>query len=426
MKNTLVLIFVFSFIFLGGISYLRVKENTRAVIWSDAEGYYKYLPGLFILKDFHKLDAGSVWPYYNKEGEYIDKYSCGIAYFEFPFFVIGHLINHFNNQSNASDYYNSNYAYSIAAGGVFYSTLGLLFLFLTLNRDFNKKISILTIICVFFGTNLFHYTTKEMGISHVYSFFLFSFLLYFTPKFLKNPDFFRSLIMGICLGSIVLIRPTNIIFTLILFGLNVYTWIDLKTRFLFFVKNIYSIIIIVASIVATMFPQFLYWHEMTGNWIYYSYENEGFKYWANPKIFAVLFDTQNGLLLYSPMVLLMLIGTFYGIYLKKYSGPIIIIIFSLITYTFASWWAWWFGGAFGHRCYVEYYSILAIPFAGLLFEIYGSKSKLLKQITSLLLILFTVYSVRMSYLYTSIGGPWDGPDWRWNFEKMKWILSHFF
>ena len=72
---------------------MRIRPNPRAVIWSDAEGYYKYLPGLFILKDFHKLDAGSVWPYYNDKGEYVNKYTCGVAYFQLPFFFIGHGLN---------------------------------------------------------------------------------------------------------------------------------------------------------------------------------------------------------------------------------------------------------------------------------------------------------------------------------------------
>ena len=47
---------------------------------------------------------------------------------------------------------------------------------------------------------------------------------------------------------------------------------------------------------------------MTGHWLYYSYTEEGFKYWNEPKIAAVLFDVQNGLFLYSPLVLLMMAG----------------------------------------------------------------------------------------------------------------------
>lgn len=175
-----------------------------------------------------------------------------------------------------------------------------------------------------------------------------------------------------------------------------------------------------------LFPQLLYWKEMTGHWIYYSYADEGFKYWNKPKIMAVLFDVQNGLFLYSPLVLLMLVGVFYGLKIKKYHSPAMLLIFVMATYIFASWWAWWFGGAFGHRSYVEYYAILAIPLAGLIDKIFSLKNKYIRLSFQSLLIILMIYSVRLSYLYTSIGGPWDGADWRWNWEKYQWIMSYFF
>jgi len=84
-----------------------------------------------------------------------------------------------------------------------------------------------------------------------------------------------------------------------------------------------------------------------------------------PKIPDVLFDVQNGLFLYSPLVLLMIVGIFLGLRKKNFQAPATLIIFSIATYMFASWWAWWFGGAFGPCCYVEYYALLAFPLAGL-------------------------------------------------------------
>lgn len=81
------------FLLLLGIMLHRISHNPRAVLWSDSEGYYKYLPALFILRDFHRVEPGSVWPYYNDRGEYLIKYSCGVAYFELPAFFIAHAID---------------------------------------------------------------------------------------------------------------------------------------------------------------------------------------------------------------------------------------------------------------------------------------------------------------------------------------------
>ena len=175
-----------------------------------------------------------------------------------------------------------------------------------------------------------------------------------------------------------------------------------------------------------IFPQLLYWKEMTGNWIYYSYTTETFTYWKAPKIAAVLFDTQNGLFLYSPLVLLMMAGVIIGIIKRKYSGPVQLLIFALATYAFASWWAWWFGGSFGHRSYVEYYALLSIPLAGLYDHISKSRFTILRYAFVSLTVLMMIFAVRLSFLYITLGGPWDGPDWRWNIEKYAWVMRHFF
>lgn len=417
--------YILAFAFLVIVMFSRIRPNPRAVIWSDAEGYYVYLPALFILKDFHKLPSGSMWPYYNDKGEFVNKYTCGISYFEFPFFGLGYLISKLKG-TDPKDYFSPVYCKSIAFGGLLFAFLGLLVLYKKLRRDHTEEIVVWTIASVFLGTNLFHYATKETGISHVYSFFLFAVLLYHFPKYLKAPRLFNSIILGVIMGWIILIRPTNGIVFLILLLYDVYSLQSLKERIRFFLRNYKSVLCILFAAFVMLIPQLMYWKEMTGNWFYYSYTEEGFKYWNEPKLTAVLFDVQNGLLLYSPLALLMLAGVFYGLKEKKYHAPGMLIIFCLATYLFASWWAWWFGGAFGHRSYVEYYALLSIPLAGLIQQVFTSKKKVIKVAFQVLLILLMIYSVRLSYLYTSIGGPWDGADWRWNWDKYKWIMSYFF
>jgi hypothetical protein len=133
MKKQHHLIVLFAFLYLVNISFDRIKSNPRATINSDCEGYYDYLPGLFILKDFHKLPPGSMWPYYNDKGEFVDKYSCGVAYFELPFFGVGYAISKLKG-IDTKDYFSSVYSKAIAFGGVIISLLGLIFLYKTLVR----------------------------------------------------------------------------------------------------------------------------------------------------------------------------------------------------------------------------------------------------------------------------------------------------
>lgn len=426
-KPLQLLFIVTAFLLLVMLAMDRISVNPRSVVWSDSEGYYVYLPGLFIIKDFHQLPPGSMWPYYNEKGEFVDKYTCGVAYFELPFFWIGYGISKLKGL-DPKDYFSQTYTKAIAFGGLLISFLGLLILYKALVRwnGFSETVTFWTILCVYLGTNLFHYSTKEMGISHVYSFFLFAVFLFHLPVWLKKSGVLNSILLGFIMGWIFLIRPTNVVIFLLLPLYDVYNITALKERLLLFVREFKALIIAGVAAFMMLIPQLMYWKEMTGKWIYYSYTDEGFKYWNQPKLAAVLFDVQNGLLLYSPLVILMLVGIFFGLKEKKYQAPTMLIIFMISTYLFASWWAWWFGGAFGHRSYVEYYALLALPLAGLIQRVFSTQKKWLRISFQALLILLMIYSVRLSYLYTSIGGPWDGADWRWNWEKYEWIMSHFF
>ena len=403
----------------------RISKNPRSVIWSDSEGYYWYLPGVFIIGDMHKIPEGSVWPQRNAQGEFIIKYTCGVALFEAPFFLVTKWYCQLKNY-DWKDYFNIHYCRAMAICGYLFGFIGLYFLQQVLRRRHPEKIVFWTLMAVFFGTNLFHYTTREMSISHVYSFCLFAFVAWQTPRFLEKPSWLNAGLIGAALGWIVLIRPTNLLIALFIYLYDVYSWQALRERNRFFLNNLDKIGAIVVTGFLFLFPQLLYWHEMTGNWLRYSYEEERFIYWNKPKILEVLFDVQNGLFLYSPMALLMVLGIFFGLKKKDYQAPSLLIIFIGATYIFASWWAWWFGGAFGHRCYVEYYALLGIPLAGFFEKVFDLRSTLLRWSVLAVVVFLMYYGTKLSFLYTWLPGPWDGPEWRWNPEKIKWVLSHLF
>ena len=140
----------------------------------------------------------------------------------------------------------------------------------------------------------------------------------------------------------------------------------------------------------------------------------------------MLFDSQNGLFTYSPLVLLSVAGLWLGWRDRRVQAPPLALTFGLITWVFASWWAWWFGGAFGHRCYVEYYALLAFPLA-LVFERVLRLGLVPARALALGGIAFLIfYAVRLDFLYASQGRPWDGPEWRWNLDQMRALWAQLF
>lgn len=65
----------------------QMAGESRRLLWSNREGYYMYLPGVFILKDVRKIPPGSVLPMLNERGEHVLKYTSGVAILQLPFFL---------------------------------------------------------------------------------------------------------------------------------------------------------------------------------------------------------------------------------------------------------------------------------------------------------------------------------------------------
>jgi hypothetical protein len=147
----------------------------------------------------------------------------------------------------------------------------------------------------------------------------------------------------------------------VLFG--VYNLKGIWQRILLFLKNPHFTIIIITGIFLIWLPQFLYWKQQTNQYLYFSYsDNESF-FWSQPVILRGLLGFRKGWLIYSPIMIFSVIGIFLCLKkMKEWFFPLITII-PISIYVMLSWWTWWYGGGFGMRPIIDYYGLLAIPFA---------------------------------------------------------------
>jgi len=398
-------------------AYYHAGKKIDGVIWSDQEGYYIYLPAVFIHGSFENLpfiNGCSVIETDNGPRTFT-KYTYGVALMQSPFFLMAHQLSPFLNFPQ--DGRSSPYIWAIMLAAIFYMLAGLALLKkILLFRGFSNRVTNISLVLLALGTNLFYYTFRESGMSHVYSFFLFSLLLYAVQQYgLRNHLKWLTLI-AFCYAVIVLIRPTNAIIALVLLFASIKSGEQLTRSTLEWIKNWKWWLFLMVALVLVFAPQFIYWKSIFGEYVFYSYGNEGFTNWNHPKFLQVLFSHQNGWIIYSPIVLF----SFYGIWVMirekakgRWMAPIILLI---ATYVFASWWAWWFGGAYGHRCYVEYVTLLAIPMATAVKRLSGSSNKIRNTVGVIALLMIFV-NLRMSDFYH---GPWDGPNWTWTtyFDKV--------
>jgi hypothetical protein len=251
-----------------------------------------------------------------------------------------------------------------------------------------------------------------MGMPHNYCFLLLSLALLVISSYYEKPKQSKLCIVAFLFGLMVVIRPTNIAMVVPLLLFNIVSSHDIKIRF--GKLTIKRLLVALPFFLAPLVPQLLYWKEMYGRWVVYSYEGESFSYWKNPKIISVLFDPLNGWLLYSPIVILVILGLLIGAGDKRTNALAIVITLPITTYIFASWWCWNFGKAFGHRCYIDFLPLYAFPIAMMIEKVLNTKNWYLKTMSIAFVGLTGYYSVTMALAddHESVTKQGDWSEWR--------------
>jgi hypothetical protein len=345
----------------------------KQVIKSDVISYYGYLPATFIyhdytlkfLENYQGPHQFTIWPKDVPNGGKILITSMGMSFLYAPFFFIA------DNYSIGSSYdtggYSEPYQLAIVICTLFYFAIGLFYLCKLLLRFFNPIISSLVVLITVAGSNLFYYATFEPGMSHPFSFTLITMFIWFSIKWYDQQRYAYAFMLGILIGLISLIRPTNIIVALFFIFYDVKGWKDFIGRLQSYILKYKHLILIAGLCFFVWFPQLLYWKSITGSFFYYSYGEENKFFFNHPQILKGFFSYRNGWLVYSPAMVFSVLGLFF--FWKRYKELQLASVISVIIsiYVIFSWWCWWYGGAFGNRAMIDLYGLLALS-AGVFFS----------------------------------------------------------
>lgn len=347
----------------------KYYEKEGEVIIHDVVSYYSYLPSFFIYDDLTLMYAESldpqlkkdfVWYGVDENGNRFLKYTMGVAYFYAPFFFIADNYVKLTNGERTG--FSTPYKLSVQVSSLFFMLLGLYFVSRFLLNYFNRYAVALCLISLALATNLYNYSLRDGGMSHVYSFFLYALYIYLLDSWHSKRISKYLLLIAPVLALMILVRPTHglaVIF-LLLWKVDSFKELNGNIKFLFSSYKIILLSILLALLV--FLPQLVYWKVFTGNWIFYSYSEEGF-FFNDPKILEGLFSFRKGWLIYSPIFIFSCLGLFFrNEILKKLKLPFYIFIVIQLYITF-SWWCWWYGGSFGMRALIDYSVLFAIPMA---------------------------------------------------------------
>ena len=371
----------------------------------DGKGYYDYLPSIFIHHDLVRKDLplsgspevynriGKMDVYVNYKDYMVNMYACGTALLELPFFVVTYQISEL--KGDHADGYGLPFQRTISFAALFYLLLSLIFLKKVL-RTYDVRPGIITFsqLLMVLATPVTIYANKEAGFSHIYSMFAVTAFIYYIRSYFiygKGKDFIAAALL---LGLIVILRQVNlmiILFVPFLAG----SYMNLAKGIRSLIRNYRTLILALLCFLAVFSIQATMWFLQTGDFLLYSYQGYGFNF-LDPKFFKILFGYRKGLFVYTPVLFLALLSV---IWLGKRKSYFLVLtwlgFFIFITYVLSSWFSWYYGGSYGLRAYIDYFTIFFIPLAILLNE---SKRALRSSIIALAILTIPL-NVIQTYQY---------------------------
>ena len=288
-----------------------------------------------------------------------------------PFFLSAHAYAHVIGAP--LDGFSIPYQRSISIAALVYALLGLLTLRAVLRRlDVRDGVIAAVLLTLGFATQLVQYTSIQPGWTHVYSFCLFAVFMLLAQRIASDGKSRDIILLGAVLGLIVLIRPVN---ALVVLSIPVV----LGDGTLVFVKRLFArprvITISLLVCCAIISIQCALWYAQVGHLFAYGYAGEGF-YWAHPQFFNVLFGIRRGLFIWTPVLILSVVGTVTLWNHDRVRCVALVVYFIANTYVISCWWIWYYGSGFGARVYIEHYPVLMVPIALLLSRSWGWKSRI--------------------------------------------------
>ncbi|MBL7882899.1 MAG: hypothetical protein JNL69_02440 [Bacteroidia bacterium] len=349
---------------------LKLWEKQDRVIEHDVHWYYSYLPSQFIYDDIKQEKSDYrfgdnyylFWPLFTEDGKKVNKTTMGLSIMYAPFFFVAHAYTTYTEHYPANGF-SEPYKLFLLFSAIFYLIIGLDFIRKILQHyQFSDKVIAITLFLIGMGTNLLCYSSQSATMSHAFNFCLFAVFFYYTIQWYAKSSVKHTIILGLTLGLISLIRPSNALIVLFFALYGIGSLADFKERIVFAKEKWLMILLMAIMSLLVWVPQFMYWKIATGHYLFYSYTDERF-YFNDPHILEGLFSFRKGWLVYTPIMTFALLGLFLNNEAVKKHRIAIISFMAINIYIIFSWWCWWYGGTYGQRSMIESYVLLALPFA---------------------------------------------------------------
>ena len=393
---------------------IYVTRLSFSPLRSDAEAYYVYLPAYLLQHDFHLEHVGrhtfGLLPIPGTHYMF-DHWSIGVAVMLLPFFAVGQLIS--VAIGAGTDGYSDPDQFLVVLAGIVYLLVGLAILRALLRRYFSREVVLGTLVVTVFGTSVFHYAVYDPGYSHVYSFMLVAAMALLVHRWHSGhrATWRVSLLLGLVVGLIALVRLPNLVIVLLLplYGLTDRALLRRQLSRLFAARYRLGLSVLVAAL--TFLPQSLVWHHSTGHWVLNSYQylaDAGAIDLTHPRLIEVLFgQTPQSILLMAPILGVAIVGL---LWLRARARPFALacaVTVLVHLYLATCWTVPTYGESFGYRTLVDFMPLWAFPLASVFSSIKSRSGQFIAITGSAVLVLSTMAQM-VHYWEHLIPDRWSG------------------
>lgn len=318
---------------------------------ADGMGYYSWLRSAVLDGNLNTANEyeyfGYDWIAGTTETGYKDNpWAVGSAVLWSPFFLVAHAIVR-------GDGYGPAYFTAISLASMIYAFVGLILLYRLAKEMFGPASSLLATVVTWFASSLVFYMYMHPSMAHANDVFVNALFVYTWYRTRCERSVRGWFILGATIGLAALVRTQN----LLLVGM------PLLEILMMFIRNRRSLLAPVVKglsfgigLLMAFLPQMYVWYRVYGSWIVLN------PYWTStgntfnplsPNFFNVLFSTHHGLFVWTPALLMSIVGLYFLARRDSRLALLLTLGFLLQVYIVGGWSAWSGGASFGQRFLVN-------------------------------------------------------------------------
>lgn len=335
---------------------LFLPHRHNNLMAGDAQSYYAYMRTLWLDRDIDLRNDAALFnsrlpvphdPAFEMRDE-VYHFSIGPAVLWSPAFLLGHgtavALLRLGVAMDPNGY--SLFEQSVVGfASVLYGCLTLFLLHALLKRSFSPMNACFATLYTAFAGSFIYYQLLEPHMSHVLSAFSCTLFLFLLLQQQDSTRIGNTVALGLAAGLMFLVRWQDAVFLFLLLPVAWKQTREQSSRRLFALSGLFLAVLFLAAL-----PQLLFWRAAYGQWLTLP-QGEGFMRWTEPNVLLVLFSLRHGLITWTPIVLLALLGLALGVRdgSRRAAAWGYLIVVCMAVYVNAAAGDWWAGASFGAR-----------------------------------------------------------------------------